>query len=387
MADGMTAQQQAQMAAQQNAQARAIVRAVGLPMMQQIASGTITNYVAGQAMDINIPFRNVGLIRRIYVEINATVSVGAAETQTLTPLGPANVFSNVTISDYSNFQRVNTTGWHLDLLATVKGRAPFAAAYTTSNPVATGANFPVKSAISSYTAAQNLRMMYEIPLAVSDEDLTGAMLSQVVNSNAYMKFTINPNFFVSSTGNPVQAVYKSSTAQLGTLTSFTYTVYQDFIDQLPRNQDGSFLVPAIDTTSVYGLFNTTVTALAANQDNPYNYQNFRSFLSTLCIYDNAGVMNAGTDVNRFKLQAANQTNIFDLSVAMIKMKERKLIGDDMPVACYWHDFRTRPISTNQTGNMQLLFNPSAVSAGAQLLTAVEYVAQQSAAAQAGSVLV
>lgn len=360
--------------------------ATSINMMQAIYAETITNYTPGVGMNRNIPIKNVGLTKRLYITVQANVQQGAAETQTLSKFGPANIFSNITFADYSNYQRINTTGWHLDALATAKRRMPSFSAYSTSNPVATGNIFNVKTAPASVTAAADVFMVYEVPFAYSDTDLTGAILSQVLNANAYLTFTINPNFFVATGANDVQAVYKSSTAQLGKINSLTITIYQDYLDQLPQ-ANGTLLLPAIDLSYVYGIYNTVVSGLAANSDNPYNFTNYRSFLSAFGIYDNAGVLNNGSDVNSWKLQAANMTNIFNLPPWMVKVKERNIIGDDFPLGSYWHDFRDHPISTSINGNMQLLFNPKIVTSNAsQLLIGLEYTALLNQVAQAGSVI-
>lgn len=370
-----------------NLQNRQLTLGTSIEMTQSIYKETINNYVSGNALSRNIPIKNVGLTKKLLVFITATVQQGAAETQTLTNFGPANIFSNVQFADYSNYVRINTTGWHLDAVATAKAKMPYASAYTTNNPVKTGGNYPVKVAPTTVTTAQTMNMVYEIPFAYTDDDLTGAILSQVLNANAYFSYTLNPNLFATSTGNPVQSVYQSSTAQLGAMPSITVEIYQIYLDQLPQ-QNGVMILPAIDLSNVYGLYNTSVSGIASNSDNPYNFTNYRQFLSTFVIYDNNGVLAAGTDINRFKLQAANMTNIWDVSPVVAKtIFERKIIGDDFPVGSYYFDFRRKPISTSVNGNMQLLLNPSGVTNNnSQFLMGLEYIALLNQVAQAGSVL-
>lgn len=384
----MADQTAAQQAAAMNGGYRNLVLATSTKMRQQITSEIISSWVPGSFVQRNIPIKNVGLTTKLYIQIAVTIAQAAAETFTKTTLGPANIISNLTFADYSNYQRINTTGWHLDALATARGKMPFASAYTTSNPVATGNIFNVKSAPTTITTAQTIYMIYEIPLAYSDTNLQGAVLSQVLNGNAYLQFTINPNMIVASGANPVQAVYQSSTASLGTVTNFTYTIYQEFLDQLPQDQKtGTLLLPAMDLSMVYGIYNTDLSGIAVNSDNPYSFTNYRQFMSVFSIYDNAGVLNAGSDMNRFKLLAANMTPIFDLTPEMVKLFERKIIGDDYPLGCYYFDFRDKPITTSQNGNMQLLFNPKTVTSSASVFhLGLEYLAMLNQVAQAGSVL-
>lgn len=376
-----------QEAAIQNMQFRDLTLRNSTRMRQQLTSEIIGNWTPGSVVQRNIPLRNIGLTTKLYLQISFTLAQAAAETFTKTTFGPANIISNLTFADYTNYQRINTTGWHLDALATARAKMPFASAYTTSNPVGTGNIFNVKSAPASVTTAQTVYMIYEIPLAYSDVNLQGAVLSQVLNGNAYLSFTVNPNMIVASGANPVQAVYQSSTASLGTVTNLKYTIYQEYLDQLPQLQDGTLALPAQDLSFVYGIYNTDISGIAVNSDNPYSFTNYRQFMSAFAIYDNAGVLNAGTDMNRFKLQAANMTNIFDLSPEMVKLFERKIIGDDFPLGSYYFDFRDKPISTSQNGNMQLLFNPAVVTSSASVFRlGLEYLGQLNQVAQAGSVL-
>jgi hypothetical protein len=116
------------------------------------------------------------------------------------------------------------------------------------------------------------------------------------------------------------------------------------------------------------------------------YANFRSYLSTLVIYDNAGVLNAGTDINYFSLATANAMNLFkyDPFVAQL-INGRNKINDDWPLGTYYFDHRAKPLSTLTFGNMQLNVNPSSVGANALLLVGYEYFALQNQLQQQGSI--
>lgn len=383
----MTQQLTAQQLADMNAANRIGVIQTCPRIRQMLTSEIIGNVANGTPITRNIPLRNVGLTTKLYMYISFTLAQSAAETLTLQNFGPSNILSNITFADYTNYQRINTTGWHMDALATARAKMPFASAYTTSNPVKTGANYNVKSAPTTITTAQTIYMMYEIPFAYSEQNLQGAIMSQVVNGNAYFQFTINPAIVAASGANPVQSVYQSSTAATGTITNFQYSIMQEYYDQLPQNAAGQFLVPALDLQWVYGIYNTDVSGIAVNSDNPYSFINYRQYLSAFAIYDNAGVLNAGTDINRFKLLSANMLPLFDYFPQYQKLFERKIIGDDFPTGSYYFDFRDKPIATNQNGNMQLIFNPSVVTSSASVFhLGLEYLGQLNQVAQAGSVL-
>jgi hypothetical protein len=320
------------------------------------------------------------------VEIVATVAQGAAETQVKTALGGSNFLSQVIFTDLNNQTRVSTTGWHLHMLATVRRQLAFGACVANSDPSSIGQNWNLLTTPSPLTAAQTLRWFYEIPVSYSDTDLTGAIWMNVLNATANLQLTVNPNFFVASGADPVQAVYQSSSAQLGKITSFTVTVYQNCLDQLPTNpQTGQVMLPPIDLQYIYLLQNTSVAGLTAGNDQSIPYANWRNFLSTTVIYDNAGVLNTGTDINYLALQSANFTNLFKMDPYMLSLLTRTKINSDFAPGVYYVDTRNKPVNTQQYGNMSLILNPSAVTGStSQFLIGYEAQALQGALNNAGS---
>lgn len=348
-----------------------------LPIYQATLAGTL----AGQV--VNVPVRNVGLIKRFLVYITGSFAQGAAETQTLTNGGAANVLSNVTFTDLSNQQRINTSGWHLHYLATARRQQAFGAAFTNDSPTGLGSNVTVIKAPASLTTVQPWSMYYEIPISYGDFDLRGGVYANVVNATMNLQFTINPNFGVTSTADATTAVYKSSTAQIGVLSNVKVTVYQNFLDQLPMTKQGPIL-PLLDLSTAYLLNQTSASGLVNNQDNPIPYANFRNFMSTFVWFDNGGTLNAGTDINNINIQSANYTNIVKLDPFTVSMLTRQIIADDFPAGMYYLDHRRKPISTVQYGNMQLIINPSTVNANAAFLVGYEALALINQITQAGS---
>ena len=71
----------------------------------------------GPGSVITIQLRNVGLVKRLVLEFSATITAGATSVQTLTPLGLANLISNITFIDLGNNTRINSTGWHLNAIS------------------------------------------------------------------------------------------------------------------------------------------------------------------------------------------------------------------------------------------------------------------------------
>ena len=374
MAQAMSAQQQAQMAYQQNMAARLAVLQMAQNMWQIISTTTVALPAYGTVF--NIPIRQVGLTKRFLVEVAFTFAQSAAETQTLSKLGPANIFSNITLNDLSNYTRVNTAGWHLFMLACMKqafftgpagqGKqdfqpAPsvFGTAYTNDSPIQAKAGAAVISAPTPVTVAQSGRMFFEVPVSYSDSDLRGAIYTSVVSATMYLQMTLNPNFAVGSAGDDTLAVYKSSTAtDLGKINSMTITVYQNYLDQIPLGQNGPVL-PAQDISKMYLLTNGSFTGLVGGQDFPITFPNFRAWQSLMAIYDNVGVTSYGTDVSMFQLQTANLANIRQIDPFTQLLFQRMMLKNDFTAGAYYFDFRDKPINTNQFGNMQITIRPSA----------------------------
>ena len=369
---------------QANANASAMVRGYSTELKQQIYSQTLTGTIPGQV--VNIPFRNVGLIKRFLVKINFTLAQSAAETFARTFLGPSNILSNIQLVDLSNTTRINTDGWHLHQLASVRRGAAYGAAFTNDSPVANTNAFGVISSPGAISTAQNIQMFYEVPVAYSDSDLRGAIYSNVVNATGQLSLTVNPGLISPSGGDIVFAAYQSSAAALGTITNFQITVYQVYLDQLPQAKNGQPILPVLDLSTNYYLNTTSVNGLAVGVDNPISYSNFREFLSTMLVYNNNNSLFPGTDINRFKLMTANQLALFDVDPFTQAMDTRNEIGNDMPQGAYYFNHRRKPINTVQYGNMQLMVNPKTVASatGSVLRVGFESMGIVNMVTQAGS---
>ena len=190
-----------------NAQARAAVLARSLDRMQIIYSQTIAT--PGTANNvIQIAPQNVGLVKGFLVEISGTVTNAGAATPandaTLTDFGVANVLSQVIFNDLQNYKRIQTAGWHLALMDSVKRRRPFGAALALAAnggilpaeaafPLGYGDNWNVITAPTVLAGAAGgpgvssgpFRMMYWVPLSYADNDLRGAVYMNVVNAHTF----------------------------------------------------------------------------------------------------------------------------------------------------------------------------------------------------------
>lgn len=387
------AQAQAVAAKQANDMARAMITRNAVRMVQQIFSQTVVP--ANQSV-VTIQPRYVGLIMGFWVKVVASIknNTGGGTAITPTDFGAANVLSQIQLTDLNNLQRIQTAGWHMNFLNTVKGRMPYASALLNTaldgidTAGAYGSNWTVinEPATIADTATGTVTMWYYVPCAYTDGDYRGAIFANVVNATMQLQLTINTSPVGVSTVDTTTAVYKAA-AGAGANTSTTITVYQDYLDQIPQGQAG-YILPMLDLATIYEIKNTSFTAITANNDFPMQYPNFRDFLSTFAVFNSdpavAGGRGVGADVNYWALQAANLTNIFKLEPSLVALRSRSLIHTDFPKGVYYFGSRAKPISTQQYGNMQLVLNASTANAGAYCLIGWEDFGLQNIITQAGS---
>ena len=375
-------------ASQQNSNARNAIISSGVDRLQQIYSAGIDP--ASQTV-INVVPQNVGLVRGFLVKVEGTIrNTHASIALTRTNFGASNLLRNIGFTDTNNQVRHQTQGWHLGLVNSAKQPLVFGAAYQPNVPVNYGNNWEVQTAPSSIAASTDAKVQfyYYVPLSYNKYDLRGAMWAGVVNAVAQLQLEINPNVVIAAPGNSTIAAYTGTTGATGqwkAATSVTVTVWQDYIDQIPMTQQGQPVLPQQDIATLYQLNNTSLSSLVAGQDYGVPFANFRNFLSTVIVYDNAGVMNVGSDINYFALQTANASNIWKCDPETTALLARSTFMADPPPGVYYFDTRAKPISTQQFGNTQITVNPSVVTgSNSALLVGFEYFSQASQVVFAGS---
>lgn len=386
---------------QLNAMQRLAVLQKAVEMKQQIFATTVAAPLTSGGL-INVVPRNVGLVKKFIIEVSGTVNnTDAAVDATLTDFGVANLLSNVTFTDLNNNVRINTSGWHLTQLASAKRKQPYCGAFQVGalstgqldvqsmSEMAAAPYWPVvqaKPTVVHAAGAKTVRAQFEVPLAYSDDDLRGAIYGNVVNANMNLAIQINQAPFVATGADSTLAVYVGPAAASMALTNVTVTVYMVYLDQLPKDQKGTPVLPILDLSTVYELKVTNFTALAVNQEYPIPYANFRDFLSTFIVYNNNGTtrLATGADVSYFALQSANFTNLWKVDPLLAAQEAREILGADLPPGVYYFTHRRKPISTLQYGNMELIINPITAGAQAYALVGWEDFALVNTLTKAGS---
>ena len=370
-----------QQLAQANQIARQIVLGNAIKMKQQIYSAQVN---PAQQNTINLSgntIRNVGLLLGFIIEVSGAVETGSASIAApLTPFGLANLVQQFQYNDLSNYTRVQVPGWHLATLNSVRQGFGYGGVYSNNIPIGYGNNFPVYQGPTTLTAETltPVRMQYYLPIAYSSTDLRGAIWMGTVSASSNLQITLNQTPIVNSTDNPINGAYQlaSSGTPGGWSGNATVTVYQVYLDQIPNNpQTGQPILPTQDLNIVYELKQTTFTTPTQGQDFPMAYSNFRSFLSTLAVYDNGGVYNNGSDINYWSLASANFTNIFKITPEIAALQARASIMTDFPLGAYFFESRDIPVNTINYGNMELNINASSAAAGARVLVGYEAFAQ------------
>lgn len=348
---------------------RNAVIANAIKMKQQIFSATVDP--ASQNV-LNIAPRNVGLLLGFIVEVSGNVTNGATDAADRTIFGNANMVSQFRFDDLNNYTRIQVPGWYMAILNSARQGYGYGGVYGNNIPMDYAVNYNVYAGAAQIAAlgTDDLRMQYYIPIAYSSTDLRGAIYAAVVNATMSLQVTINQTPFVGAT-NPLNAVY-SGNANGGWTDNVTVTVYQVYLDQLPRDpKSGAPVLPIMDLNTVYDLKQTTFQGVTADQDFPMAYSNYRSFLSTYAVYDNGGSFNDGSDVNYFSLSSANFTNIWRVTPEIAALDARMTFMSDVPSGTYFFESRDIPINTINFGNMELNLNASTVNASARVLVGYE----------------
>jgi hypothetical protein len=390
----------AQQSTAQNLAIRANILQNSIPVIQNVRSGSMT-YTYGVPTTVNMLASNVGLIRRFFLVLSGTVNCASTYTATPTTFGLPNLISNIQFTDQNNRLRINTTGIHLHLAATEKRRRAFGSAILGStghsDPCGLGQNFPVQvsTGVVSGGTAKNFTFILEIPVVNSNTDLSGAIYANQTTSNNSLQFTLNPNAFVANTADPYTAAFSMSAAlgtSLPTLTNLTWTLYQDFLDQLPIDNTGFAVLPQQDISWALVYQNINPGVQVAGSDNLYALPAFNVYQNLILFWDNPAfnTTGAGADVDAIKVQVSNTYVLKQFDPKMLAVMTRNIIGCDMPGGIgaagsfsggvYSLDFRHKPLAVNQVSSTNIVFRPNTVNAGASLSLGQEYLWYANAAA-------
>jgi hypothetical protein len=331
---------------------------------------------------VNIPLLNVGLVKRLLLVGSCTITNTGSTTVTLTEQGLANIFgqNGIQYADLNNFLRISTSGQHIAMVANAKRRHPMGGTYqsntlTGSNrsqlmnlPPATWGVYSAPATIASGGSA-TVRFAFEIPLAYSDDNLKGAVWANVLSAVHSLTLTFNAQAVTADPLDNSFAVYSGAAGSAGAISTATFSVYQNYFDNLPM-VNGQYIRPELSLATVYELKSTVFKGVSANQEFQIPYANQRSFISTFLLYNNDGTSAGkvyGTDMGYLALQASNSSYIWKLDPLTVALASREHLKGDLPAGTYYMPSRKRNLATAQYGNLQLTINPTSAGANAQVI--------------------
>jgi len=376
---------------QQNAMIRQLLKRAAVERVLPLPAVALSAQQAAGTTPVNITPLFVGFLKKFIIEITGTMNnTDGVNAANLSDIGLANLIGSISFTDLQQTVRSQTTGWHLDFLFRAKHRwsstgAILSTAMNQSGNFGNNFGVVVPPTAVAHNTSSAFRMVWELPVCYSDDDLRGGVWLGVVNATAQLQIQMTTTPFAASGVDSTLAAWKGAA---GNISGVTIQVYQVFLDQVPQ-QGGIPLLPPLDIQTMYELKNTVnPTAYQVGQDNPISYGNFRKFMSTFLIYNDNPAADAGrvggTDINYFALQSANVTNFWKKFPLQVARESRVLTLQDLPLGCYYFSHRRAPIDTIAYGNVQLVENPSTAAAGAYGLIGWEDFAPLNAVRQASS---
>lgn len=361
---------------QQDAIATRAILSSSVDRIQTVASQQV--FPASNPVVLVQPI-NVGLIKRFTIVVSGYIANTGTVDLNLTQNGIANIFgqNGIQYTDLNNYLRVNTSGAHLSLLSSAKRRRSYGATYddnvtgfvtSTSEvtrskmlnvPPATWGVFQAADTIAAGDTSY-FRGVWELPLAYTDDDLRGSIWANVLNAVQQITLTFNNQVVVAAPADFTFACYYSAAAGgAGSITSAQVTIYQEYLDQLPKAQGPqgvTTILPALSLSTVYELKSTVFQNIPPNQEFYVPYANQRSFISTFATYNHNGQhdgVQIGEDVNYWALLSANSTYIWKMDPLTCTLKSREHLMSDLPYGTYYFPTRRHNIASLQFGNLQL----------------------------------
>jgi P3 major capsid protein len=315
---------------------------------------------------------NVGLIKRFTILVQGHISNTGTVALNLTEFGLANLFGQggVQYTDLNNYLRVNTSGAHLAMLASAKRRRSYGATYDDNQTNGVNRSKMLNVAPANWGVFQVedtiaignsgfFSAVFEVPLAYTDDDLRGSIWANVLNAVQQLSLTFNPQPVTADPQDSTFAVYSGAGGASGAITDVMVTVYQEYLDQLPKAQGPQgpiVILPALSLSTVYELKSTVFQNVPANQEFFIPYANQRSFISTFATFNHDGTATGrtlGSDINYWALLSANSTYIWKMFPLIAALKSREHLMSDLPAGTYYFPSRRHNIASLQFGNLQL----------------------------------
>lgn len=311
---------------------------------------------------------NVGVITSL--DITVTMSLNITAAAVLSPKAPWNLLSFIGTRDFSQELRVNSTGFLVWLLNTVRYRKPHGLTMRTDSFYPNGGfNWPFPKLPTAIGNNQTLQFKMRVPVCYDPErDTTGAILAQALTGELYLELGLNPQVF----GTDVDSVFMSGA---GTINSVSVKTVQNYLAPAatPGASGGApqIILPALDLSTVYEINGSmrTNADLSANIERLITVPNTRTIMSVFLNYINGGLMNPGTDISEMRLLIGGSLPLKTWTPDDLAFYTREDLSFDLPPSVYYFSSRAKPIDTIQYGNTQYGIKPTSVLGGNTYLEA------------------
>jgi hypothetical protein len=387
--------------AQMNQMARQSLLATGLQFTKRLQSYSSLGNATTLGSTIRVGLDRTGIVTGVtmlfQVPFTSTGATSIVSGTQMSQFFPYNIVQNVTYTDFAGVKHVNTTGWQLHALNALRGgrlqnNAHAMEGYITSE---TGINANILGVMNAATGAFVLKtadwpasglifFSLYVPLAYDpNSDLRGAVLAQTDRGEHYINLTF-ANALFGTTGDPlttpIEVAATGATFALGntagavapwSTATIIVDTYQHYL--MPQAGISANNLPMIDLGTIYEIAGglTDSSNIVAGSNKFINWPNNRAILSVLHTYDNpANTTSLGnglneTDVALLTLLINGNTNVRQLTPALLRMHMRYHLGVDLPSGTYYLSARRQPITTQLYGNVQtqiLLNTANVVSA-------------------------
>lgn len=358
---------------EQNLNMRRLLLASAPPGKKKLVSIT-DGALAGSS---RIKLFNVGVTTGVWLRVTSSITIGTA-TATQSPRGPYNLINRLRLTDYAGNDRINVSGYQLYLLNSVRNRGAFG--WDTLAANAGHASALSEPNVPTAVATATLSFWLYVPLAYNPaSDLRGALLSQTASGEAYITIDWNSLYYTNGACDFPYDGAGTTTVVQASSTFINVDAWQEYL--LPQQVGGGIPIPQLDVNTVYELAGAYKSSdnLAAASEKLINYPNYRSVVSALLTYVDAGDMTGSADCTSSRLIVNGNNILRDDTYSSKVIEQRNMFYGDIGPNVLIYEHRVKPIETALFGNVQLGFTPAASSGTTYVDTLFESFYQLGAA--------
>jgi hypothetical protein len=309
-----------------------------------------------------------GVQQYMLLTVTGSVTNNAATAATATKYGASNLLQWLRYTDVNGFDRHQIDGRGLELLNSARQYGVIGNAFLPNTNYGVAYNGDLLDSMPATVAAgatASFTHTFVIPFAYSPTDQRGAILANGVNVQQALTITFPTaaQAFVDPANNALAALY---TVAGGTMV-FASLGYQ--VTTVTKNLNLPAELPLEDFANAYILQGGARTGLAVNADFKVPFDSGKDYFNVFAVYDNGGVLNAGTDVNTLTIMLGGSQDVYRGTPHVWATMASLKISEGLPHGTYYKSLVNYPINTARTGgSADFIVNPSVVNTNATLWT-------------------